>query len=76
MAASGCLIVWGVVLVVMALLSKRLVVSGTLDQWMSFGSDVGKHGMDGASSGRDSAVSDGLWRLDTLCDGNARIAIL
>jgi hypothetical protein len=61
--ASAGIMVWGLILLVAALPYRGRVLRGSLDQWMSFGADVGLEDMVGASSGRTSAVSDRIWML-------------
>ncbi|KAF1828297.1 hypothetical protein BDW02DRAFT_584585 [Decorospora gaudefroyi] len=64
--ASLLAIVWGVLLLAAAYPFRRLVIRGTLDQHMSFGGDIGSESMAGASTGKFSATSSGLWQLSRL----------
>ncbi|KAF2692084.1 hypothetical protein K458DRAFT_411755 [Lentithecium fluviatile CBS 122367] len=61
--ASLLAIVWGILLLGAAYPFRKLVIRGTLDQYMSFGGDIGCEGMAGASTGKFSATSEALWQL-------------
>lgn len=69
--ASAGILVWGLMLFLAALPYRGMVIRGNLDQWMSFGADVGLEDMVGASSGRTSAVSDRIWGLRVSAVGDA-----
>jgi len=48
---------------------KRLMIQGSLDQWMSFGADLGLEEMRGANSGHRGASSNTVWALrSTVAD--------
>ncbi|KAJ9659674.1 hypothetical protein H2201_007265 [Coniosporium apollinis] len=78
LTASGLIIAWGMLLLYVSYPSRRLVIHGTVDQWMSFGSDLGKEHMAGASSGHCAAASTAMWRLrvDDEGDGTGRIRLV
>jgi hypothetical protein len=61
--ASAGIMVWGLLLFAAALPYRGMVIHGKLNQWMSFGADIGLEDMVGASSGRAPAVSDRVWTL-------------
>jgi hypothetical protein len=61
--AITCLFIWGILLIMIGLPSRRLIITGSLDQWMSLGADMGKEEMVGNSSGLGAASSRNVWRL-------------
>jgi hypothetical protein len=70
--SSSCLMAsWGLLLMCAAYPWKEIIITGSLDQWMSFGADVGKSHMLGACSGRCGSVNEAQWRLRATIDGNS-----
>ncbi|KAK0110033.1 hypothetical protein ONS95_002693 [Cadophora gregata] len=64
--SSGLLMLWALMLVYVSLPSGRLVVRGSLDQWMSFGADLGGEEMLGASSGLRGSGTGSVWALKSM----------
>lgn len=67
--SSALLTVWRLMLLFASYPFKRLMIQGSLDQWMSFGADLGLEEMRGASSGHRGASSNTVWALrSTVAD--------
>ena len=49
---------------------RRVLIAGTLNQWMALGSQIGSYNMQGASSGHASADSKALWALRVAGEGD------
>jgi hypothetical protein len=62
-AAAILIMVWGAILLMIAYPFKSLLVKGSLNQYMSFGADIGLEYMNGASLGHEGSRADTLWRL-------------
>lgn len=68
--ASGLLTFWRLMLLFASYPFRRLMIHGSLDQWMSFGADLGLEEMRGASSGHRGASSNTVWGLKSTVANN------
>jgi hypothetical protein len=68
--ASGLLIGWALMLFFASWPFRRFVVRGSVDQWMSFGADLGVENMSGASSSLRGSGSNTIWILNSTLNGD------
>jgi hypothetical protein len=62
-AAALLMILWGGILITIAYPFKNLLIKGSVNQFMSFGADLGPENMNGASLGHGGSRVKTIWRL-------------